>query len=181
MLDSRYLSNVQIIRFDVPRGSNLPFYLLAWAQVEFAERICKNGCRWSEQSSVENNLFSPTPCTFCESSKDDGSMYQYLRKSSAAVSASISRQPIANFLDKARFIYYTESDQVLTIDEPETLRKITAATNLTSVILGRRRYKQGLKFPNSYDKVLARGPGCGREGFFISGLGVEEGDPEIAR
>ena len=173
-IDSRYLFNVQIIRFDVPRGSNLPFYLLAWAQLELAQHVCKQGCKMTDKLYTRNSHLFTQWCTFCDSTSKRGSIIDYVREISRVLSERIARKPIPNFLEKSRYVYYTESDQVLTINDPETLRRITAASNLTSVILGRRRYKQGLKFPNSYDKILARGPGCGREGFFISGFGVRE-------
>lgn len=106
-------------------------------------------------------------------------MYEYFSYIQPIVQSSIQRNPDEAFLNKlmdTRYVYYTESDQVLYFNDIKTLEYISTASNGTSVILGRRRYKQGLKYPFAHDKILARGPGCGREGFFITGEGGVQSD-----
>lgn len=110
-------------------------------------------------------------CSYC--SPNENKTF-YLQQLQSVVSPSVDMEPPVKLIsenDFIRYIYYTESDQVLFFDSIKTLNVVTSASSLTSVVLGRRRYKQGRKFPDNYEKNLAKGPGCGKEGYYISSDG----------
>ena len=173
-MDKRYKNNIGVIRFDVPRNSNLPFYLLAWAQLRLFDQNCLETCSIDTYiHTVFSDSLGTLSCSFCDDSREN-MMALYFEHIRNVIVSAISKHPAKDFLGRissVRYLYYSESDQILNINHLKTLEAITAASTMHSVILGRRRFKHGLKYPYDYDKLLARGPGCGREGFYITGTG----------
>jgi hypothetical protein len=173
ILDPRYSSDIQILRFNLPRSSNLPFYLLAWSQLQIYSHNCRKTCKANLSPRTAFSItLPPIFCSFCSFFRTEKEDLDYLTHISASIEKSIVHRPEESFLlglEEIRYVYYTEADQILFFSDMDTLQAITAASNATSIILGRRRYKQSLKFPYDYKRVLARGPGCGREGYYIAG------------
>eukprot|EP01032_Pedospumella_encystans_P012089 gene12089-14008_t len=67
-----------------------------------------------------------------------------------------------------KYVYFTESDQVVRYDGMETLRALTAASNESTFFVGKRREKARDSDPNDYMGSLNIWRECGTGGYSIS-------------
>jgi hypothetical protein len=67
-----------------------------------------------------------------------------------------------------KFVYYTESDQVVRYDSFETLRALSAASNDTTFFVGKRREKARDSDPQDYMGTLSQWRECGAPGYSLT-------------
>ncbi len=150
---------VFLIRFNLKRGSDLPFYLLKYTQFKILHRNCNS-------SSCSDNKFITVGCKFC----NDTSKFSDLRSSMAYISAATKREPHVSLWNQRRvidYIYYTEADQILSFYNFETMDAVSKANNDSTIIVGRRRFKRIDVIESTYNTNLNRGRGCGAEGYYF--------------
>jgi hypothetical protein len=66
-----------------------------------------------------------------------------------------------------KYVYFTESDQVVRFDSMATMRALTAASNSSCFFVGRRKEKNGLSAPDEYMRYLDSWRTCGASGYTL--------------
>ena len=153
----RYSSGIAVVRLQTPRGSNIPFYLMTWAQIQILQHNCEV-CKASATESVR----SAPGCKYCRN--EDEFMFHRHR---SAIDSRVVTSPPRSFAP-INYVYYTEADQILSFSDINTMLAISDISNSTTVLFGRRRYKSNTgRYPDRYDVILNKGRGCGAEGYAI--------------
>ena len=67
-----------------------------------------------------------------------------------------------------KFAYYTECDQVVYFDSPQTFQALSAASNATTFFVGRRKEKGRDSNPADYMGTLNQWRECGAPGFSLT-------------
>lgn len=86
---------------------------------------------------------------------------------SANSNSSSSRHPQQQHVHPIRFVYFSESDQVVSFDSDETLRALSAASNESCFFTGRRREKAVDSEPADYMGGLTSWRNCGAPGYSL--------------
>lgn len=90
----------------------------------------------------------------------------------AATAASVTGSSHLNnnklFAPVIRWVYFTESDQIVRFDSMQTMRAVSAATNQSTFFVGRRKEKNGESDPSDYMGTLDRWKDCGTAGYSMS-------------
>ena len=86
--------------------------------------------------------------------------------------SKISKEVAADLKKPFKFVYFTESDQVVRFDSANTLNSILQASNSSCFFVGRRKEKDGNSEPQEYMKYLNIFRQCGTSGFYLDSEGV---------
>ncbi len=152
--------NIDIVRFNVSRGSHLPFHLLTWAQHRVLVHNC-DICKQNQRGNVDAIV-----CDLCKTEKD-----LLFQSSMPEIFGSVRRNPsklVWPTNELIKHIYYTEADQILTFRSLNALFAVADASNISTALMGRRRHKNNIiNFANVYDTGLIKGRGCGTEGYYL--------------
>ena len=152
--------NIDIIRFNVARGSHLPFHLLSWTQ----HQILVHNCDICKQN--QNRMLDPSVCALCKTKTD----YPF-QSNMPEIFKSVQQNPSKLIWPKnelIKHIYYTEADQILTFRSVNALYAIADVSNISTILMGRRRHKNNIiESANIYDTGLIKGRGCGTEGYYF--------------
>lgn len=76
-------------------------------------------------------------------------------------------KPRAQYQTPIRFVYFTESDQIVSFDTVDTLRALSAASNDSCFFTGRRREKAADSDPTDYMGSLDNWRNCGAPGYSL--------------
>lgn len=156
-----------VVLTNLQRPANLPFHLLAWTQ----GFLKAHNCGWRRGDSNEQSGVASSSAYFKEHfsvcSVDVDKLYHGGRPESSPSVPHIlsSRRNGSEAPRPIRFVYYTESDQVLRFDGPEVLAALTALSNSSCFFTGRRREKSPDSAPEAYMAGLDRWRNCGVPGY----------------
>ena len=137
-----------ILQLEVTRPANLPFNLLVWSQ----EYIKRKNCLLY--------FADPTDCM-----RYSGPRIAHV---GGLPNQTVFLEAKINLSEPIRYVYYTESDQILRIRDHFTFQAISAASNETCFIFPHRREKvELLEDTDKYMEGLSLGRKCGKIGFAI--------------
>ena len=160
---------VNVLRLDIPRPSALPFHLLTWGQRFVMHHNCKVH---NDANTVGRRLRRS------EDNIGNCDLYPHVRniKNIQGEHRFVKHNHTFHFPVKAlvKYVYYTESDELVYFEDLETLRVISEGSNGTCFFLGRRaeRFfdpkKSSTQRPEDYKLHYTQGRFCGKNGFELS-------------
>ena len=163
---------IQIVQLELGRPAYLPFHLLAWGQ----QLIRLHNCALPEAKSVTKDHPNFKLYRICDNQpfRHKGQV-----KVHAYNASKLSEEVAADQKKPFKFVYYTESDQVVRFDNANTLNTILQASNSSCFFVGRRKEKDGNSDPKEYMKYLNIFRQCGTSGFYVNSEGVDSGTGKL--
>ena len=143
-----FAERTHILQLEVTRPANLPFNLLAWSQDYIKRKNCL--------------LYFADPSECIRYAGPRIFHVGGLVNQTAFIEAKI------NLTEPIRYVYYTESDQILRIRDNFTFQAISMASNETCFIFPQRKEKvEQLDETDKYMEGLSSGRKCGKVGFAL--------------
>jgi hypothetical protein len=162
-------AHTHIVQFNVNKNANLPFHLLSWGQ----QFVRKHNCEFSfkdnntgpdnallkicEKKGVATAKGTPVNVTYHRPS------YVYLQQTSISETTvnevdhtTVDNSRVKkktkneNIIVPFKYIYYTESDQILKYGSPTAMEMLVSATNETTLLAGKRRVKDVMSNASEY-------------------------------
>lgn len=125
--------SIHIVHIQMDRPAHLPFHLLTWGQAFIKSTNCALANIFTESKYSE--LYR-----IC---KGNIKHIEHIEVISEIL-------PKFNISTPIKFIYYTESDQIVRFDNITTLSALSDASNSTTFFVGRRKSKNILSEPDVY-------------------------------
>ena len=164
------------------KPSHLPFHLLAWGQRYVKHHNCKQFYTNLSENSIGNLGF--TPYTINETIILNDDAYKICSKKSIPnyhggpiELVYMKKNDSAHRLDRGvtgrhsfkpiRYVYYTECDQVVYFEDRTIFTAISAASNETTFVVGRRKEKERDSDPKLYMANLTKWRDCGVPGYSL--------------
>lgn len=97
----------------------------------------------------------------------DGKGTGGLASNASSSSSGSAKTTRGHYQTPIRFVYFTESDQIVSFDTMETLRALSAASNDSCFFTGRRREKAADSDPTDYMGSLDNWRNCGAPGYSL--------------
>ncbi len=170
--------NIIVVHFKMHRPANLPFHLIAWGQHYVKHHNCKSFYSNSVHSHLDNTLGfeSGTHIDTNKLNEVRNDLYDICHPNSFP---SPRGGPLnVTFITKTEFsdagenpikyIYFSECDQIVRFDSPQTLNALSAATNDSTFFTGRRKEKNYESVPDEYMSGLTIWRECGVPGYSLS-------------
>jgi hypothetical protein len=161
---------VNIQRFDIPRPSALPFHVLTWGQ----RFVMHHNCRLYKKNSTNAATGAGAPGASrsekCDLYKHVPNMKNINAESQFARIKNENHSLHFPSSQQIKYIYYTESDQLVSFKDLDTLRVISKGSNSSTLFLGRRaeRNFNSKQDPEEYGEYYNPGRWCGKTGFHLN-------------
>jgi hypothetical protein len=162
-------AHTHIVQFNVNKNANLPFHLLSWGQHFVRKHNCESLfndnhtapdnvlLKICEKKGVATAKGTPVNVTYHRPSD----VYLQQTSKSRTTTKKIERMIFENGRTQTetkgeninvpfKYIYYTESDQILRYGSPTAMEMLVSATNETTLLAGRRRNKDVMSNASEY-------------------------------
>jgi hypothetical protein len=155
-MPSAMVNRTHVLQLYVKRPANLPFHVLAWSQEFLKSENCR--LQYPEEDLLACARRTAAPV-------------EHVRGEVNVTYFDVERGRLQR---PVSFVYYTESDQLLRIQDTDMLAAMSAASNETSMFFGRRREKANapLGDPMDYMAPLTEGRSCGSVGWAMTWPGT---------
>ena len=160
------LEHIHIVHFNITTSLGaLPYQLLTWTQTYIYQHNCRN---YSSTNADDVNDVR----YIC--SRGHKQTYAHIHQPLHVMSyedftIKLRERRTSDAEDNAyRYVYFTESDQLLYFDSTESYQAACGLANATSFVAARRREKNSYSSPISYHLGLNTGRDCGAMGYELN-------------
>lgn len=169
-MDPLLARRVNVLRFEIPRPSALPFHVLTWGQRFVMHHNCKVRGRHNITIHGHKEGELGGNCDLYKKGlkniKNIQAEHRFVKHQNRTM-----HFPVNSII---QYVYYTESDEIVYFNDQPTLEAISKGSNKTCMFLGRRAEraydprKASVEPPEEYLKFYHSGRYCGQKGFELS-------------
>lgn len=166
---------IHVVQLELGRPAYLPFHLLAWGQnfvrehncvkVAEAKSVAKGHPNFELYEICDNEPFRHKGKVIVTSYNKSALSYEREKEVSAGTKTLVP----------FKYVYFTESDQIVRFDSFKTMTTLMQASNSTCFFVGRRKEKDGTSDASEYMKFLNGFRQCGASGYYLNSATSPDG------